>query len=86
VKFKVWFGSDPDFTKPGIKKKALSFNIKNPNDNNGVFTKALTSGQWMSIRKLVNDAAGSTIFWYVESWDGLNRTSKTGNMSFTLTD
>lgn len=37
VKFKVWFGNDSDFMKVGMKKKALSFSISNPNDNGGVF-------------------------------------------------
>jgi hypothetical protein len=26
------------------------------------------------------------MFWYVESWNGLNRYSKTGDMNFTLGD
>ena len=82
MKFKVWFGSDESFTK----KVSYSFSVKNPSDNGGVFSKKLTSGQWKAIKKLVSDAAGSTIFWYVESWDGLNRYSKTGNTSFNLTD
>ena len=81
-KFKTWFGSDNDFTK----KTAFAFNISNPTDNGGVFTKILTSGQWMAIRKLVEDVSGSTIHWYVESWDGLGRYSKTSVMNFVLTD
>ena len=80
--FKVWFGSDSGFTK----KKPFSFKVTNPNDNAGVFTGVLTSQRWTTVRKLVGDVSGSEIYWYVESWDGLNRTSKTGNMSFTLTD
>ena len=86
IKFKAWFGNDPDFTKRGMKKTSLSFNIKNPNDNGGIFTKLLTKGQWMAIRKVVGDTAGSTIYWYVESWDGLGRYSKTDVMNFVLTD
>jgi hypothetical protein len=82
VKFKAWFGSDESFTK----KVSYAFSIKNPNDNGGLFSKGLTSGQWKAIRKLVNDTPGSMIYWYVESWDGLNRYSKTVNMSFTLTN
>jgi len=35
---------------------------------------------------LAGDVSGSTIFWYVESWDGANRNKKTEVMSFTLTD
>jgi len=80
VKFKVWFGSDSSFTK----RVSYSFNDKNPNDNGGIFCKGLTSAQWKAIRKLVNDLTGSTIYWYVESWDGLNRYSKTVNMNFIL--
>jgi hypothetical protein len=82
TKFRVWFGSDESFNK----KNGYSFNIRNPNENGGIFTKMLTSGQWKAIRKLVNDAPGSMIFWYVESWDGLNRKSETEPMNFTLTD
>jgi hypothetical protein len=86
TKFKVWFGNDQDFTKPGIKKKALSFNIKNPNDNGGICTKLLTKGQWMAIRKVVGDNTDSTIYWYVESWDGMGRYNRTDVMNFVLTD
>jgi hypothetical protein len=82
IKFKVWFGSDESFSK----KVAYSFNIKNPNENEGDFEKMLTSKQWTSIRKLVGDISGSTIYWYVESWDGLGRYAKADVMSFVLTD
>jgi hypothetical protein len=50
------------------------------------FTKVLTSGQWMAIRRVVRDTSGSTIYWYVESWDGLGRYNKTEVMNFLLTD
>ena len=82
TKFKVWFGSDEQFTK----KKTFAFNITNPNDNEGEFMKVLTFGQWMAIRKLVGDVSGSTIYWYVESWDGLKRYNKTDVINFVLTD
>jgi uncharacterized repeat protein (TIGR02543 family) len=82
IKFKARFGRDEGFTK----KTALTFNIKNPNDNGGIFTKLLTKGQWRAIRRVVGDTPGSTIYWYVESWDGLGRYAKTGVMSFFLTD
>jgi len=82
IKFRVWFGSGESFAK----KVAYSFNIKNPNDNEGGFEKILTSGQWNSIRKLGGDVNGSTIYWYIESWDGLGRYAKTDVMSFVLTD
>jgi subtilisin family serine protease len=90
TKFKVWFYNDPDYyndpTKPGVKKKALSFNINNPNDNGGIFTKELTSSQWTSIKKLVGDFSGETIYWHVESWDGIKRYSKSEIMSFGLSE
>ena len=79
IKFKVWFGNDSQFSK----RKSFSFNLKNPS---GTFSKALTSSQWSSIRKLVGDVSGSTVYWYVESWDGLNRRSQTDVMSFVLAD
>ncbi len=79
VKFKVWFGNDSQFSK----RKSFSFNLWNPSET---FTKPLTSSQWTSIRKLVGDTAGSTIYWSVESWDGLNRHTQTDVMSFVLTD
>jgi hypothetical protein len=82
TKFKVWFGSDESFNK----KNGYSFNIRNPNDNGGIFTKVLTSGQWTSIRKLVKDTSGSTIYWYIESWDGLKRYNKSDVVNFVLTD
>jgi hypothetical protein len=82
TKFKVWFGSDESFNK----KNGYSFNMRNPNDNGGIFTKMLTSGQWKAIRKLVGDVIGPTIYWYVESWDGLKRYNKTDVMSFVLTE
>ncbi len=82
VKFKVWFGSDGSFTK----KVPYSFSVKNPNDDEGVFSQGLASAQWKAVRKLVNDATGSAIYWYVESWDGLSRYSKTEDMYFILTD
>jgi PKD repeat protein len=67
TKFKVWFGNDPDFTKNDMKKKALSFNVKNPNENNGLFTRPLIPGQWMVIRKVVGDVSGLTIYLRVPS-------------------
>jgi hypothetical protein len=43
-------------------------------------------GQWKAIRKLVGDVSGLTIYWYVESWDGLGRYAKSEVMSFVMTD
>jgi hypothetical protein len=38
----------------------------------------------MRIKKLVKNKSGSTLYWYVESWDGLGRYTKTDVMSFVL--
>jgi hypothetical protein len=78
-KFKVWFGSDAEFSK----KKSFSFNLKDIPES---FSKELTASQWNSIRKLVGDKAGESIYWYIESWDGLGRYAKTGVMSFVLAE
>jgi len=85
TKFKAWFANNSDFTKAGIKKKALSFNDSNPFDNEGVFFATLASGQWASITKVVGGVPGETIYWYVEAWDWLKRHSQTEVMNFTLT-
>ena len=85
TKFKAWFANDSDFTKAGIKKKALSFTDSNAFDYEGVFFTTLTSGQWNSITKVVGGIPGETIHWYVEGWDWLKRRSQTEMMSFTLT-
>jgi hypothetical protein len=80
TKFKATFGSDAAFTK----KKKLSFTDQNPQDNGGVYSATLTEATWSAIRKLVNDVAGSNIYFYVESWDALKRYQKTGDAYFTL--
>lgn len=79
-KFKVWFGS----TAGSAKKKSFTFVVPNPAAGNGTSSKTLTSGQWNAVRKLVADADGATIYWYVESWDAMKRSGKTGTMSFQL--
>ena len=84
VKFKVWFGNGQDFSSKTTKKTSLVFTVKNPNDNGGVFTKQLTSGQWTTIKKLVGNSTTNPVYWYVESWDGLKRYSKTATEQFTL--
>ncbi len=82
VKFKVWFGSEAE----PFRKKSLSFHVSDPNLEGGSFSKELTSGQWTAVRRLVRDVSGSTIYWYVESWDNLNRHSVSGDMLFDLGD
>ena len=82
IKFKVWFGSDPGLTR----HYTLTSNIKNPTEGGGEFSKTLTPSQWKAVRKLVGDVSGSTIYWYVESWDGLNRHTETDVMRFVLID
>lgn len=46
----------------------------------------LTSRQWDTIRKLAGGQDNATLDWYVESWDGLGRYSKTDPMNFILTE
>jgi hypothetical protein len=82
IKFKVSFGSDTSLSE----KKSFTFNIKNPTDNGGEFSKILTQSQWMTIKRLVKNATGSSIYWYIESWDGLGRYTKTDVTSFELTE
>ena len=80
TKFKVYFSSEPTFKR----KKKLSFNDQNPLDNNEYFSSMLVQGTWNAIRKLVNNEEGSTIYWYVESWDVIKRYQKTEEMQFIL--
>jgi hypothetical protein len=81
ISFKTWFGS-ADFNK----KTSLRFSVKDPTGGGGLFRAALTSRQWETIRKLVGDKAGETVYWYVEASDGLRRNSTTAPMSFILSD
>ena len=80
-KLKMWFGADP-----GLARTSVVVQIPDPTANGGNLSKALTSGQWLRIRKLVGDQPGSRIYWYVDSWDTLNRYSATEVMSFVLTE
>ena len=80
IKFKVWFGSDENFAR----KRSFTFYISNPNENGGEFSKTLSPSRWRAIRRLVDDTSGSTIYWYVESWDALKIRSQTDLMSFVL--
>jgi hypothetical protein len=86
TKFKAWFGNSADIQTGVGKKVAISASVQDPNENQGVFTKVLTSSQWSSIRKLGGNVTGAVLYWYVESWDALGREKKTDVMSFTLTD
>lgn len=82
VRFKVWFGSDPGFST----NRTLSFNLTDPDQKSGLFSKELAPHQWMGIRRLVGDRDGSIIYWFVESWDGIKRKTVTDVMSFILSD
>jgi hypothetical protein len=79
-KFKAVFGSDKSFSK----KTTFAFNLKDPTVVD--FTKQLNAGQWMTIKRLVKNTSGSTLYWYVESWDKPGRYAKTDVMSFVLTE
>ena len=39
----------------------------------GYLPTTLTSSQWTTIQNLVGRITGSTVYWYVESWDEVNR-------------
>jgi hypothetical protein len=69
IKFKVWFGSNANFSK----KTSASFSITDPNEDGGVFSHSLNSGQWTTVQQLVGKVSGSPIYWYVESKDGAGR-------------
>jgi hypothetical protein len=81
-RFKVWFGSDAAFSK----KRVLSFGHSGSNSEEQDFSEELTPSQWWSIRRLAGDRSGETIYWYVESWDSLNRYRNTPLMHFDLMD
>jgi hypothetical protein len=40
----------------------------------------------MAIKRLVKNENGSTLYWYIESWEALGRYAKTDVMSFVLAD
>jgi hypothetical protein len=75
-KFKVWFGNASDFTLTTTKKKALTFNVADPNAS-PVFSLLLTSGQWTAIQSVVGGIAPNTIYYYIEAWDAANRHTQT---------
>jgi hypothetical protein len=39
-------------------------------------------GKWMAIKRLVKNENGSTLYWYIESWDKLRRFRKSAIMTF----
>jgi len=80
TKFKVYFSPDPTFSR----KKKLTFIDQNPLDNGEYFSTTLVERTWNAIRKVVDDEEGSTIYWYVESWDVIKRYHRTDAMQFTL--
>lgn len=82
TKFKFWSGGDNTFAK----KTSYTFQIENPSGSEGTMSKTLTLPQWMRIKLLAKNKTGSTLYWYVESWDGVGRHAKTDVMSFVLTD
>ena len=84
ISFKVWFANDSDFLNKSTTMKSLSFKILNPNDNGGAFSLDLLSKEWDNIRSVVGDMSGSTIYWYVESWDKIKGYAKTSIESFVL--
>jgi hypothetical protein len=69
-----------------MKKKTLNFTIKDPLANTGEFTKVLTASQWRTVQKVVGNTTGESIYWYVESWDGVKRYARSEVMSFILQD
>ena len=83
IKFKVWFGNNPYFSH----KTSITFNIKDPDENGGITTKTLTSSQWTAVQNVTGRITGSTVYWYVESWDKVNRQTITQpNGVFVITD
>ena len=81
TKFRVWF-SDASSSN----QTSLHFKISDPALNGGIFSKKLMSTQWRRIRMLVGNKPGSTVHWFVESWDDLKRKTATQVMSFILED
>jgi hypothetical protein len=80
TKFKAYFSADSAFSK----SKKLSFKYQGSVNSDDVFSAPLDDKSWGAIRKLVEDVAGSSIYFYVESWDIIKRYQKTPNAYFTL--
>jgi sugar lactone lactonase YvrE len=79
TKFKVWFGSDSNFSE-----KTYSVEIENPSGNEEYFSMTLTSLEWSRIKQLVQNRANMTIYWYIESWDDSESYNRTEVISFDL--
>jgi hypothetical protein len=80
TKFKAYFSIDSAFSK----SKKLSFKYQGSINSDDVFSAPLDDKTWGAIRKLVEDVAGSSIYFYVESWDIIKRYQKTPDAYFTL--
>jgi hypothetical protein len=47
----------------------------------------LTSTNWTAVQNVTGRVTGSTVYWYVEAWDGTNRRVVTQPpASFVITD
>jgi len=79
TEFRVWFGSNSDFSE-----KTYSLDIENPSGNQRYISTTLTLWEWRRIKQLINNETGSTIYWYIESWDNSERYARTEVMSFHL--
>lgn len=78
--FCVWFGADENFAQArGFKFKALA--TASPSEE---CVWNLTEKDWATVRALVDNQSGRTIYWRVEAWDAFKRRSLTPTMSFPL--
>ena len=82
--FKVWFSADSN-VKSATKFKKINYAVKDPAANGGQFHNTLKVSDWKVIRNLVNNIAGSDLYWLVESKDSLSRVASTPAMKFMLT-
>lgn len=78
--FCVWFGADANFVQGrGFKFKALA--TGSPTEQ---CVWNLTEKDWASVRALVGNQSGQTLYWRIEAWDAFKRRSVTTTMSFPL--
>jgi hypothetical protein len=80
VKFRLEISSDENFSDPK-KIKAFTYSVKDPNDYfwSG---KALSSGQWKSVQKLIGTGTG---YFRIKGWDVIKRETHSETRSFTIT-